>query len=220
MVAYTVNPPIVLRRRLGEGAAATSFAALTAEADMSYPTRCLFAFGVLFALTCTGCASYPEEQLKQAQAAMDEALKHQPETFAAGNWQDAKKAWDDAQALLSQQKYGQATPLLITAKSRFVKAGQIAKDSREAVLREVTKAQHDINIRYTGLKSDLAAARLSPPARKSLEECCHQLQQQVEKLNTEIDQGEISKAQATAKETLKLVYDGQLKMEAAARKRP
>jgi hypothetical protein len=46
------------------------------------------------------------------------------------------------------------------------------------------------------------------------------LEQQVEKLNTEIKQGELLKAQATAKETLKLVYEGQLKMEAATKKHP
>jgi hypothetical protein len=174
----------------------------------------------MFALVCIGCASYPEEQLKQAQAAMDEALKHQPEVFAAGNWQDAKKAWDDAQALLSQKKYGQAAPLLITAKSRFVKSGQIAKDKREVLLREVTQDQQDINARHTSLRGELAVARLSFPVRKSLEECCQRLEQQVAKLNTEIDQGDLVKARATAKETLKLVYEGQLKLEAAVKKHP
>jgi hypothetical protein len=217
---YTVNPLIVSIPKPGGGIAATSFATLTAEADMTYVPRCLFVSGVLFALICIGCASYPEEQLKQAQAAMDEALKHQPEVFAAGNWQDAKKTWDDAQALLSQQKYGQAAPLLITAKSRFIKAGQIAREKRGAILQEVTQAQQDINLRHVDLRSELAAARLSAPVRKSLEECCQRVQQQVEKLNTEIGQGELLKAQATAKETLKLVYEGQLKMEAATKKHP
>jgi hypothetical protein len=176
--------------------------------------------GVFIALICLGCASYPEEQLKQAQAAMDEALKQQPEIFAAGNWQDAKKTWDDAQALLSQQKYGQAASLLITAKSRIQKAGQIARDKREAILREVTQSRQDINMRHAGLKSDLAAASLPLRVRKNLEECCRQLDEQVAKLNAEIDRGDLIKAQATAKETLKLVYEGQLKMEAALKKLP
>ena len=187
---------------------------------MTYVPRCLFVSGVLFALVCIGCASYPEVQLKDAQAAMDEVLKLQPETFAAGDWQDAKKIWDDAQALLSQQKYGQAAPLLVTAKSRFAKVGEIVKTKREAILKEVTQAQQDINVRVAGLRSDLAAARLSGSVRKGLDDCCQQVQQQIEKLNAEIDQGELLKAQTTAKETLKLVYDGQLKMEAAIKKHP
>jgi len=187
---------------------------------MTYAPRCLFVFGVLLALVCLGCASYPEEQLKDAQAAMDEALKLQPEIFAPGNWQEAKKTWDDAQALLSQQKYSQAAPLLVTAKSRFVKAGQIAGDKREAVLKEVTQAQQDINVRVAGLRSDLAAARISGSVRKGLDECCQQVQQQIDRLNAEVGQGELLKAQATAKETLKLVYEGQLKMEAAMKKLP
>jgi hypothetical protein len=220
IVPYTVYPLIVSIPKPDGGTAATSMATLTTEADMTYVPRCLFVSGVLLALICIGCASYPEEQLKQAQAAMDEVLKLQPEAFAAGDWQDAKKTWDDAQALLAQQKYSQAAPLLITAKSRFIKAGQIAKDQREAILQQVTQAQQDINLRHAGLRSDLAAARLSAQVRKSLEECCQQVQQQIDKLNTEIGQGDLLKAQATAKETLKLVYEGQLKMEAATKKHP
>jgi len=187
---------------------------------MSYVPKCLFVSGLLFALVCIGCASYPEVQLKEAQAAMDEVLKLQPETFAASDWQDAKKTWDDAQALLSQQKYGQAAPLLVTAKTRFVKVGEIVKNKRETVLKEVTQAQQDINVRVAGLRSDLAAARLSGSVRKNLEECCQQVQEQIDRLNAEIDQGEILKAQTTAKDTLKLVYEGQLKMEAALKKLP
>src|SRR5512136_1477753 len=113
---------------------------------MTYETRSLLMSGVLFLLVCAACSSYPKEQLQQAQAAMDEALKHQPEVYATADWRDAQKAWNDAQALLSQQSYGQAAPLLVTAKTRFAKAGQIAKEKREAVLKEVTEAQHDIHV--------------------------------------------------------------------------
>ena len=186
---------------------------------MNCVPRSLFVFGVLLALICIGCASYPEEQLKQAQAAMDEALKHQPDVFASGNWQDAKKAWDDAQALLSQKKYGPAASLLVTAKSRLSKAGQIAKDKRESVLQEVTQIRQDITVRHAGLRSDLAAAHLSGPVRKNLEECCQQLDDQLAKLNAEIDGGDLVKARATAKEALQFVYDGQVKLEAAIKKK-
>jgi predicted S18 family serine protease len=187
---------------------------------MKYLARCTLAFGVLFALFCIGCASYPEEQLKQAQAAMDEALKYKPEVFAASDWQDAKKIWDEAQSLLSQQKYAQASSLLVTAKSRLAKVAQIASRNHETVLSEVTKTQMEISKRHASLKSDLAAARLSPSVRKSLEECCLQLEQKIGQLNTEVETGDLLKAQATAKETLKFVYEGQLKMDAVFKKLP
>ena len=186
---------------------------------MTHVPRYLFVSGVLFALVCAGCASYPEAQLKEAQAAMDEALKLQPEIFAPGNWQEAKKTWDDAQALLSQQKYGQAGPLFLTAKSRIEKAASIAKGKREAVLKEVTQAQQEINTRHAVLRSDLSASRLSGSARKNLEDCCNQLQQQIDRLNAEMEQGDLIKAQATAKDSLKLVYEGQLKMDAALKRK-
>jgi hypothetical protein len=186
---------------------------------MKCSPRFLFALSLLLVLGCVGCASYPEEQLKQAQAAMDEAMKNQPEVFASANWQDAKKAWDEAQAQLQEKDYGKAGPTLVRAKNRFEKAGEIAAAKRETVLAEVTKAQHDINVRHTGLKTDLAGARLAPAVRKELEECCQQMELQIEKLNTEINKGDLVSAQTTAKDSLKMVYEGQIKMEKALKKR-
>jgi hypothetical protein len=171
------------------------------------------------ALGWAGCASYPEQQLKLAQAAMEEAGKLQAEAFARANWEDAKKAWDEAQAQLSQQKYGLATASLTRAKSRFEKARDIAKAKREDVLEELKRSQLGINVNYTNLKTSMATARMSSTLKTAMEDCCRQIDGQVEKLTTEIDQGDYVKAQSTAKEALRLVSDAQTKLKPAAKGR-
>lgn len=186
---------------------------------MKYSYRSSLVLGVWMALICAGCASYPEAELKEATAAMDRAKAQQVDVFAAGNWAEAMKAWDEAQSQLSQQKYALAKPSLLRAKSRFEKAEQIASAKREEVLNEIRNAQRTSNSRFAGLRNDFAAARLPASVRADLEQCCRELEQQIEKLNMEVDRGDLAKAQATAKETLSKVYEGELKLQAALKKR-
>jgi DNA repair ATPase RecN len=171
------------------------------------------------ALGWAGCASYPEQQLKLAQAAMEEAKKLQAEAFASANWEDAKKAWDEAQGQLSQQKYGLAATTLARAKSRFDKASDIAKAKRQDVLEELKRSQIGINVNYTNLRTSMATARMSSTLKTTMEEGCRQIDQLVERLTTEIYQEDYVKAQSTAKEALRQVQDAQLKLQPAAKKR-
>jgi len=186
---------------------------------MTYSLRSSLALGVLLTLTLASCASYPDEQLKLAQAAMDEAQKVKAESFAAGDWESAKKAWDEGQALLAGSKYAQAGTMFLRAKSRFEKARDIATSLRERFLEDVRAAQHTLNIRYTDLKSNMAITRMPASVRKAMEEACLQIDQQAEKLSREMEEGEYVKAKATAQEALRQVYDAELKLQAAAKKR-
>ncbi len=177
------------------------------------------ALGVMLALTVCGCASYPEEQLKLAQTAMDQAKEQRAESFAAGNWEDAMKAWDEGQEHIKNGKYALAGPALLRAKSRFEKAAEIAAAKRDVVMKELLESQRTFNVRYAALKNDLAATRVSASLRKEMEAAFGQLDQQSEKLITEIDQGDLVKAQATVKEALGNLYQSELKMQAATKKR-
>jgi hypothetical protein len=186
---------------------------------MKYSRRSSFVLGVLMALGWAGCASYPEEQVKLAQAAMEEANKLQAEAFASANYEDAKKAWDEAQAQLSQQKYGLAAASLARAKSRFEKARDIAKANRETVLEGLNRSQLGINVNYTNLKTSIVTARMSSTLKTTMEESCRQIDQQVEKLTMEIFQGDYVRAQSTAKEALRLVNEAQTKLKPGAKSR-
>jgi hypothetical protein len=173
----------------------------------------------LAALACAGCASYPQQELSEAQAAMDQAKEQQAEVFAAANWADAEKAWTEGQSLLTQQKYSLAKTSLMRAKSRFEKAADIAKSKREQVLTDIKNDQHTANTRFAAMKAQFSEARLPASVRKDLEACCQELERQVEQLNSEIMGKDLVKAQATAKETLSKVYEAELKLQAALKKR-
>lgn len=175
--------------------------------------------GFLAALVCAGCASYPQQELSEAQAAMDQAKEQQADVFASANWADAEKAWAEGQSLLGQQKYSQAKVSLARAKSRYTRAAEIAKSKRDHVLTDIKNAQHTANTRFAAMKVRFSEAKLSAPARKELEACCQELERQVEKLNSEIMGKDLAQAQATAKETLSKVYDAELKLDAALKKR-
>lgn len=187
---------------------------------MKYSPRSSLVLGFLLAAGAGGCTSYPEEQLKLAQAAMDEAGKLQAESFARANWEDAKKAWDEAQTQLEQKRYALAASSLAKAKSRFEKARDIARAKRATVLEEIKRSQLGININYTNLKSSMATTRVPAAVKSDLEDRCRRIDELVERLGAEIDQGDYVKAQATAKEALLHLQEAQTRIDSFARKRP
>lgn len=187
---------------------------------MRQSPRPTLVLGFLLAAGAAGCASYPEEQLKLAQAAMDEAGKLQAESFASANWEDAKKAWDEAQTQLEQKRYALAAASLARARSRFEKAREIARAKRATVLEEIKRSQLGINVNYTSLKSSMTSARLAGAVRSELEERCRKIDELVERLGVEVDQGDYVKAQATAKEALLHLQEAQTRIDSVARKRP
>ncbi|MBM3789816.1 MAG: hypothetical protein FJW35_05635 [Acidobacteria bacterium] len=173
----------------------------------------------LLAVVFSACASYPEEQLKQAQAAMDEAKELRTEVFAAADWEDAVKMWDEAQGHLKQEKFALAAPALLRAKNRFEKARGIAQAKRKSVLEEITNQQHTLNVRYATLKNDLAASRVSRSVRKGIEEACLDMDKQVESLAEQIEQGDLLQAQGTVQKALRELYQLELKFQEATRRR-
>jgi len=181
--------------------------------------RSFLIFGFLAALVCAGCASYPQQELSEAQAAMDQAKEQQAEVFASANWADAEKAWTEGQSLLTQQKFGLARASLARAKNRYEKAAEIAKAKRDRVLTDIKNDQRTANTRFAAMKIEFSESRLPASVRKDLEVCCQELERQVEKLNSEIMGKDLAKAQATAKETLSKVYEAELKLQAALKKR-
>ena len=107
-----------------------------------------------------GCASRPEEAIREAQQAMDEARAVQAPNFAPGDWKSAQDAWDAAQAALAKQSYGQASSHLMQAKSRFEKARNIARAKRDDVKKEVGTLQSAVNKRFSAAKDLFASGKI------------------------------------------------------------
>lgn len=148
-----------------------------------FSTEFLAVFLVVFFL---GCASRPDEALRLAQQAMEQAKQEQASDFASGDWKSAEKAWNDAQTALKNQRYGEAAAFLTTSKSRFEKAATIAKAKREEVRKEVMAVQNAANRRLSGLRDEIASLRISARAKRDLDEAFRDVESSVDKLNTEM----------------------------------
>ncbi len=163
------------------------------------------------ALACFGCAGRPEEQLQQAQKALDLAKEEHAEEFAPAEWKNAQEAWDQAQTALTQGQYSSAYTTLVRAKSRLERAHTIAKGRRDIVRQEVEQMQAMLQERYTTLKTDVAASkRISGPIRKKLEASYEGINQVIEKLRSQINQGDYTPAKKTAESASQQVYDAEM----------
>ena len=186
---------------------------------MKYSYLVLISLSVPLFVAFAGCSSKPTEQLELAQKAMDQAKEQHAEEFAQADWKNAHQAWEDAQSLIAQQKYAESGSLLLRAKSRFEKARDIAKSKREDLRREIDGLQKTIDTRYGSLKSGLSAAKLSPAVKKSLDESCGSIDKAIQKLRTEVEQGEYTQAKYTAQTTMRQVYEAEKEIEKAGKKR-
>ena len=173
---------------------------------------------VLTVVWSVGCASRPEEAIKQAQKAMDEAKEVQASDFAPGDWKSAQEAWDEAQAALAKQSYGEASGHLIQAKSRFEKARNIAKANREDVKREVGTLQSAVNRRFEAVKDVFGSGKIKGKALKDLEGAYQETQKSVEKLNTDMLNDRLTDAKKEADTAMLKLNELQKQVAAVNRK--
>jgi hypothetical protein len=170
-------------------------------------------FSVLFlAVFFFGCNSRPDEALKLAQQAMEQARQEQAGEFASGDWKSAEKAWNDAQTALKNQRYGEAAALLTTSKSRFEKAGTIAKAKREEVRKEDMAMQNAANRRLSVLRDELNSIRVSPRAKSDLVNAFRDVESIVDKLNTEMLNEQLVQARSSGQNALRKLTEVEQKV--------
>ena len=171
---------------------------------MTHSGKLPFLVVVFLAVLGFGCSSKPEQELQAAQKAMEEADMQHASEFAAPEYQSAKQIWDEAQTALSGSRYGEARPLLLKAKSRFVKAGELAKAKRDRILAEAQSLQSTVDVRYESLKGLIQSGKksISSKAGKSLDDLCLEIERGIEKIKAEIKQGEYALAKASASSTM------------------
>jgi hypothetical protein len=176
---------------------------------MAHSGKVPFLIAILIAALGIGCSSRPEQELKAAQKAMEEAdLQHASE-FAATEYQNAKQVWDEAQTALNGSRYGEARPLLIKAKSRFAKAEELAKAKRDRILAEAQSLQSTVDVRYESLKGLVRSSKIPAKASKILDDLCLDIEQTIDKIKADIKQGEYSLAKASAQRAMTKVEEAE-----------
>ncbi len=180
---------------------------------MKHKRLVLIAQFFLLSWMLAGCSSEPVEQLQLAQKAMDQAKEQHAEEFAPTDWKTALQAWEDAHALMSKQKYGEAGPLLLRAKSRFDKARDIARAKREDLRREIEGMQKTLDSRYASLKAGVESSKMSSAARKSMNETCREIGQEIEKTRAQFDQGDYAQTRSMVTTVMRRVYEAEKALE-------
>lgn len=177
--------------------------------------RFIALFVVCLTVIAYGCSARPTEQIAKAEKAMQQAQAEHADLFSPEDWIAAEKAWKDAQAKLDQQKYGDATLLLLKAKTRYEKARDLAKGKRANAIREITDLQRTIDLRCKGLKSgiDTKGKKLTAKQKQSLEDTCKSVEEKLVRIKTQLDQAQYQDAKYLAQTTLHEVYDGEKELE-------
>lgn len=168
---------------------------------------------LLMVLFLISCAGRPEQQLGEAQAAMDEASRERAPMFAKGDWDSAMEAWNEAQELLKQESYGKATVALTTARSRFDKAKEISVAQRERLHTEAEAKKEEIRIRYDQLKDTFAKARLSTSLRRDLDAAITGIDQSIEKMETLLKDEQYLEARDISQKIIADVYAAEVKLQ-------
>lgn len=172
---------------------------------MTNSFRFSIVFCVFLGLWCFGCASRPDEQLKLATDAMNQAIEQRAEQYAPGDWKSAKEIWDQANDQLAKQNYASAATSLVTAKARFTKARDIAKSERESTLKQVKDIQASIEIQYATFKAGMTNPKTPAAAKKQIQTACADIDKRIGIVASLLDQGGYIEAKTAAQETLQAI---------------
>ena len=161
-------------------------------------------------LASYGCSGSSEIEMTEAQDAMDHARNLHADKLAATDFQQAQKAWDNAQAAEKEGKTGKAKLLFTSAKIFFNKAADIAKSRQDALSRELIGMQLMIDKNFDQVKTDLSRNSLSPRQRSQVMAIASEVEEGNDSISKLVIQEDLVKAVATAKDVQTKIYHAQL----------
>jgi hypothetical protein len=176
----------------------------------------LFILPVLaLALLLAACSGRPEPQISRTEQALQQAKEERAQEFAPQNWGPAEEAYNQAQTMLAQKKWREATALLLKAQAGFQKARDVAKVNRASFIRDVQSTQGTAEDRCKELKEFYKANLSSIPSakRKELEDTCKGLDEKLAKVTSQLGQGQYHDAKLLAEATLTELLEAQEKLE-------
>jgi hypothetical protein len=176
----------------------------------------LFILPVLaLVLLLAACSGRPEPQIARTEQALQQAKEERAEEFAPQNWGPAIEAYDQAQTMLAQKKWREATTLLLKAQAGFQKARDVAKVKRASYIRDVQSTQGAAEDRCKELKEFYKAnlSRIPSTRRKELEDTFKGFDERFAKVTGQLGQGQYSDAKLLAEATLRELSETQGKLE-------
>jgi hypothetical protein len=174
-----------------------------------------FVLPVLALALLSACSGRPEPQIRRTEQALQQAKEERAEEFAPQNWLPADEAYNEAQAMLAQKKWREATSLLLKAQAGFQKARDVAKVKRAGYIRDVQSTKGTAEDRCKELKEFYKAnlSRIPSAKRKELEDTFKGLDEKLAKVAGQLEQGQYSDAKLLAEATLRELMETQGKLE-------
>jgi len=173
--------------------------------------RFCISLSLLILIASYGCGHGSSEMdMKQAQKAMDQAKSLHADDLAPTDFQQAQKTWAHAQAAAKEGKTDTAKVLFVSAKIYFNKSAVIAKAKRDALSREISAMQLMISSNFDEVKSDLSRNEISPKLRNQVKAIASEVEEGNAAISKLINQEDLLKAAATAKDVQMKIYNAQL----------
>jgi len=149
---------------------------------------------ILLALTLTGCDDVPQQEIDEANAALDAAKKAGAEKYVPVKYNAAKQALDKAMSAVKEEEsamfsnFDDARNLLATAKTAAENAAKAAPAKKEEVKGEAEALLGQIP---DGVKSAMDAWKRAPRG-KGTREALQQIKAEIEQADS--DQAEVKTA--------------------------
>jgi hypothetical protein len=128
--------------------------------------RFFLGFGFLASIAFYGCQADPQQEIKAARRAMEEAKDFHSEELAATEWKEAMQAWEEAQSAL--KKGDHPKDYFQKARVLFEKTITAAQAKGSAMEKEIDEVQKTINESYLKVKATLKEGRIKPKIQKEL----------------------------------------------------
>ncbi len=176
----------------------------------------LFVLPILvLSLFLAACSGRPDPQISRTEQALQQAKEEHAQELAQEDWGPAEEAYNQAQTMLVQKKWREATALLLRAQTGFQKARDIAKVKRTIYIRDIQSAQGAAEDRYKSLKEFYQAnqGRIPLAQRKQLEASYKGIDEKLMMITKQLGKGQYSDAKLLANGTLSEVWAAQVKFE-------
>ena len=114
---------------------------------------------------------------------------------------------------------GDATRVLLKARTRYERARELAKGRKDAKIAEIKNNQTTLGKRSQALKDalDTGGAELPAAKKQTILEVCKDAEEKLAKITTQLDNGQFQDADYLAKSTLRQVWEAQQELDASVK---
>jgi hypothetical protein len=168
-----------------------------------------------------GCSGKPTEQIEKTEKAQAAAKAEYADQFAQDDWRAAEQAFGEAQGYIAKEKWGDATRVLLKAKTRYEKARELAHNKKDVKIAEITNKQTQLEARAKTLKDalDAGGAKIPAPKKQMAEEVFKGVEEKMAKISTQLKNGQFQDADYLAGSTLREVWEATQEISGGAKKK-